>query len=517
MNETIIEDSHNDIDYKEILIKYRESNYDVNFIKNLDENIQIEFEQFILNFANSFRIEYKKSNIDTICKLIIAFINAIGAQENNQYFLTKEKQVFNLLCSKILLNAILRYVVKHNYYNILDFIEASSEHEINFDDNKVCKIERLLNIQYLLQIFMPYIYNKNEITSFINNFRNIQNPNEKLKFFNNFVVSANKKFKNEYKNKREFEAEFEKKIKNANFLRFLSPVAYRLIKKINFDLEFIRFIILEFNEEYTLWKADKFTYPANCPAFIYMFGIYYLALDNNLLYYFFGAINEPLAFDKNQIEYILEMAPKLRIASYLNKEYSNYKKLYNPDARDFDFGKDEAEEEIAIEEQSIVKNNYEGKETDDDQDTKKEADKRTHLPQLPHFKDDKKLLKLLQRFRKNDLNYIHKHTREEDWLFVFGLKGDTPPEGFEKVKWQGKNKKKPPTISPKKFINFLEILGYDLDELYNDVGLLNRCFIANEGNKEIHKKDFDCREGKYGHVADYKELKKIVSEIGLCP
>ena len=63
----------------------------------------------------------------------------------------------------------------------------------------------------------------------------------------------------------------------------------------------------------------------------------------------------------------------------------------------------------------------------------------------------------------------------------------------------------------------MEILGYDLDELYNDVGLLNRCFIANEGNKEIHQKDFDRREGKYGHVADYKDLKKIVSEIGLCP
>lgn len=512
MNETIIEDSHNDIDYKEILIKYRESNYDVNFIKNLDENIQIEFEQFILNFANSFRIEYKKSNIDTICKLIIAFINAIGAQENNQYFLTKEKQVFNLLCSKILLNAILRYVVKHNYYNILDFIEASSEHEINFDDNKVCKIERLLNIQYLLQIFMPYIYNKNEITSFINNFRNIQNPNEKLKFFNNFVVSANKKLKNEYKNKREFEAEFEKKIKNANFLRFLSPVAYRLIKKINFDLEFIRFIILEFNEEYTLWKADKFTYPANCPAFIYMFGIYYLALDNNLLYYFFGAINEPLAFDKNQIEYILEMAPKLRIASYLNKEYSNYKKLYNPDARDFDFGKeDEAEKEVEDEDVLLESEQI------DEADLKDENIEKLHLKRLSRFTKEQ-LIELLKKFRDRKEPFVHKKTKQKNWLFVFGMNGDTPPKGFEKIKWEAKYNNRPAKGA---LIDFLELLGYDIDQLYNanSIKILNECFECyNKQNEKvpIDQNDFHyigkTKEREYSKT-HYKIFKEMIESI----
>ena len=484
MNETNIENSHTDIDYKEILIKYRESNYDVNFIKSLDENIKIEVEQLILYFANSFRIEYRKSNIDTICKLIIAFINA---QENNQYFLTKEKQVFNFLCSKIILNAILRYVVKHNYYNILDFIEASSEHKINFDDNKVCKIERLLNIQYLLQIFMPYIYNENERTSFINNFRNKQNPNEKLKFFNDFVVSANKKLKNEYKNKREFEAEFEKKIKNANFLRFLSPVAYRLIKKINFDLESIRFIILEFNEEYTLWKADKFTYPANCPTFILMFGIYYLALDNNLLYYFFGAINEPLAFDKNQIEYILEMAPKLRISSYLNKEYANYKKLYNPDARDFDFGKDEPEEE-----------------------TFETITSKDHLEPLPHFNKDKlkELLKILI-----EAKYIDENTRDKDWLFAFGMSGDEKPKDFKKIQWIGGSNR---GISPTYFTDFIGILGYDQNKIYFDkdqMSILNSCFITTK--EPIGQKSFKRNNGEFIPTPKHKKLAKLVKECGL--
>ena len=174
----------------------------------------------------------------------------------------------------------------------------------------------------------------------------------------------------------------------------------------------------------------------------------------------------------------------------------------------FDFEQIEIDTDCRLDTTSLADRN-ENKEPDS-----KEV--KSHLPRLSHFTDEK-LMKLLERFRQYDLKYIKKNTREEDWLFVFGMKGDTPPERFEKVKWRGKNKKKQPTISPLKFVNLLEILGYNLDELYNDVGLLNRCFIANEGNKEIHKKDFDRREGKYGHVADYQELKKIVSEIGLCP
>ena len=67
-------------------------------------------------------------------------------------------------------------------------------------------------------------------------------------------------------------------------------------------------------------------------------------------------------------------------------------------------------------------------------------------------------------------------------------------------------------------MNFLEILGYKLNELYEDVDLLNRCFIAkDEKDGKIIKKDFNYKNGQFLHVADYQELKKIVSEIGLCP
>ena len=69
------------------------------------------------------------------------------------------------------------------------------------------------------------------------------------------------------------------------------------------------------------------------------FFIYENIFDKRYLNVFFECLAKN-DFDTNQIDYILEMAPKLRIASYLNEEYAKYKKLYNPDARDFNFGKD---------------------------------------------------------------------------------------------------------------------------------------------------------------------------------
>lgn len=182
---------------------------------------------------------------------------------------------------------------------------------------------------------------------------------------------------------------------------------------------------------------------------------------------------------------------------------------------DFDVG----EPEHMVEEPLKFEDNHEEPEIVDDLDAKKKVIERTHLPQLPHFTDEK-LMKLFQRFKQYDLKYIKKNTREEDWLFVFGLKGDTPPEGFKKVQWTGKNKQMKPKVSPQKFVNFLEILGYKLNELYEDVDLLNRCFIAvdiNNGNDKIRQKDFHYKLGLFEHVADYQELKDIVSEIGLCP
>jgi hypothetical protein len=87
------------------------------------------------------------------------------------------------------------------------------------------------------------------------------------------------------------------------------------------------------------------------------------------------------------------------------------------------------------------------------------------------------------------------------------------------VQWRGKNKKKKSKVSPLKFVNFLEILGYKPEELYDDVELLNRCFIAKDDvdDKIMKKKDFNYKNGQFLHVADYQKLKKIVSEIGLCP
>lgn len=484
MSETKEQDNHY---YIEIFIKYKESNYDPKFIENLNENDKNILNHTILHIANSFGIECRKNNIDTICKFIIAISKAINAEENKQYFLTKEKQVFNFLCSKIILNSIIRNEVKHNYYNIIDFIDTSSNNKIQLDNNKKCKIERLFNIQYVFEILLPYIYTEKEIASFANILKEIKNPNEKLKYLNDFVTSAKTKFQNEYKNRREFAVELEQKIKNANFLRFASPIAHRIIKKfIVSQFEFVRFYILEFEEEYKKWKADKFIYPANCHIFLFFFGLYYWAIDNGLLYSFFNTLNEPHAFDHNQIDYIREMAPKLRISSYLNEEYAKYKKWYNPAARDFDFGEDEAEEATVI--------------------------SKDHLKRLSHFEEEK-LTNLLEKLKENQ--YIAENTRPKDWLFAFGMSGDEKPEFFKKIQWIGRSSV---GISPTYFTDFIGILGYDLNKIYFEkpkitISILNNCFMTTD--KPIDQNSFKREKGEFIPTPKHKKMAKLVKECGL--
>ena len=474
-----------------------------------------------LSFLNENSFEITPNLVGSFIKKWIE----LEEDKNNSFdnFIKVQSKIASLLRNKLLSSTMYAFLAKKIFDDCCRKLTEYELAELNITDELILPyLCKALGVKTIFTTIYSDIYTKEELCSIESFISSSSDINEYIERINKVLEKTSDFISATYSNPKEYAEDMKSKlIQNIKSDRYDSlDSTEENIQNLYIALWCIYIYVEENKNDYKSWKRKTLLYKIISIGLDLKYKFYEFYedyIEKRALYLLFDTLNEPKAFDITQKEYIYEMAPKLRIASHLNQEYANYKKLYNPDARDFDFGEDEAEEEIAIEEQSIVKNNYEGKEIDDDQDTKKEADKRTHLPQLPHFKDDKKLLKLLQRFRKNDLNYIHKHTREEDWLFVFGLKGDTPPEGFEKVKWQGKNKKKPPTISPKKFINFLEILGYDLDELYNDIGLLNRCFIANEGNKEIHQKDFDRREGKYGHVADYKDLKKIVSEIGLCP
>ena len=506
----------------EIIEKYVYSNLDDNYSLGLspEEINNIKMERLSLN--NEIESFFKTNEFANVSFLAKKYTSLESSSTTRILLLSK---VATLLGSPKIKSSIENFIKMYSLKYVKKDYNKNQKQYIKDNCSNIFKtFFSQCDTHIAINTLFPNIFEEDEIDEYEIKITECLEKDENI---SPIIESINEKFKDrvriEYENMRAYESEIQDRflvndIENKNDLSNYD-ISEEIIEWCE-SLKYSSYIVNHYREEYESWIGLDDMYKSllylSEPKYRF-FHIYYHHVDGLYLFYFFDTLNDQRKFNKFQIEYIREMAPKLQISSYMNEEYAKYKKWHNPDARDFDFGEDEAEEEIAIEEQSIVKNNYEGKEIDDDQDTKKEADKRTHLPQLPHFKDDKKLLKLLQRFRKNDLNYIHKHTREEDWLFVFGLKDDTPPEGFEKVKWQGKNKKRLPTISPKKFINFLEILGYDLDELYNDVGLLNRCFIANEGNKEIHQKDFDRREGKYGHVADYKDLKKIVSEIGLCP
>ena len=490
---------------------YRDSNYSKDYINELDEKDQCIIGYYIQLISDNFNIKLENRNNDLISRIAIAFLKAFEANATNTFYANKEYNVSIFLSSNILLNSICRYVIRCKYNETMDYISSLGKQKINYDNGVKFDIERIVNITYLLKMLFPYLYDDNEIETFISQFISINNTEEKVKFLVNFASASASRIKNEYQYTREFYEEVEKCIKEFYYSKLITPLGQRYLKLSRRSLETSRFIVLEFIEEYNRWKIDNNSYPDAFPSIRYFYLPYYLFIDNELLYYFFRTLNEPDAFDHNQIDYIREMAPKLQISSYMNEEYAKYKKWHNPDARDFDFGEDEPEEEqqhlddCQTEEVVELGDNY------------VEETKQYHLDRLPHFTEDK-FRKLLERFRKNDLNYIHKFTREEDWLFVFGLNGNTPPEGFKKVQWRGKNKKKKSKVSPLKFVNFLEILGYKLEELYDDVDLLNRCFIAkDEKDGKIIKKDFNYKNGQFLHVADYQELKKIVSEIGLCP
>lgn len=389
---------------------------------------------------------------------------------------------------------------------ISDYIETkksqfSDINEVEINVSKTSFIKAMytflnsVNIHDYINNSFPYLYTCKEIDEFEKKISECIRNSEEYEIFqeilSDFFKDLDKRIKLEYGSHRLF---YERQ-RNTNSLR--DKHSYNLTDismHIDTYKELIKealYVVYHFNEEYELWKYSNDTIKA-VTSFsnrkFECFSVFYYNADDQKLYNFFETLNEPHAFGKDQIDYILEMAPKLRIASYLNKEYANYKKLYNPDARDFDFGEDEPEEEATV----ISKD---------------------HLERLSHFKEDK-LTNLLDILKENQ--YIAENTRPKDWLFAFGMSGDEKPEFFKKIQWIGSSKNK--GISPTYFTDFIGILGYDLKKIYFEeskitISILNSCFMTT--NKPIDQNSFKRDKGEFIPTPKHKKLAKLVKECGL--
>ena len=130
------------------------------------------------------------------------------------------------------------------------------------------------------------------------------------------------------------------------------------------------------------------------------------------------------------------------------------------------------------------------------------------------FTEDK-LTNLLDKLKDNQ--YIEENTRPKDWLFAFGMSGDEKPEYFQKIQWIGRSNK---GISPSYFIDFIGILGYDLNKIYFEkskitISILNSCFMTTD--KAIDQNSFnrDKEKGEFIPTPKHKKIAKLVKECGL--
>lgn len=354
---------------------------------------------------------------------------------------------------------------------------------------------RYANIEEIIRLSFPYLYKTHEIQKLKEEISAYIEEELDYDILMNILADFFCDFENrvikEYGNLRTFYREN----KNTDDCLFKGSktIYYDFSKNIAYYYKLIKlcsFIHKNYHKEYEEWKVSsntfKFITSISNKKYYYFYQIYNI-LDGHYLYNFFETLNGPHAFDKDQFDYIREMAPKLRISSYLNEEYAKYKKWYNPAARDFDFGEDEPGEEATV----ISKD---------------------HLERLSHFKEEK-LTNLLDKLKENQ--YIEKDTRPKDWLFAFGMSGDEKPEYFKKIQWIGRSNR---GISPTYFTDFIGILGYDLKKIYFEeskitISILNSCFMTTD--KPIDQNSFNRDKGEFKPTVKHKKMAKLVKECGL--
>lgn len=374
-----------------------------------------------------------------------------------------------------------------------------------------------------LQIFFPDLYNYEEQQEFIHKLSIVKNREEYSRILNEYTDIFSNRIKEEYGSIRQFKKEVnDKLLTSKSTFSDENLLVDNINEKLNETYKFMSILnnlVLKHKGEYDSWKYQSlFSQYVNtdiCKAISFSF--YNFAIDNCLLKYFFHALNQN-RFAIRQIDYIKEMAPKLGIASYLNEEYKNHIKKYNLNSHDFNFGVDDQEEpELLLLEspkaQLLLENNPMAEEANIE-DEKKE---KLHLDPLSRFTKDQ-LIKLLEKFRDRKEPFVHKETKNKNWLFVFGMNGDTPPQGFKKIKWEAKHNGR---IAKGALIDFLELLGYDINQLYevDSIKILNECFECyNPDNKlvPIDQNDFHYkkRTKERDHSKTfYDHFKRIIENI----
>lgn len=488
-------------EYKEfeVIEKLLLSNYDNKYLeeKGITLNELEEFKKMLSEKLKPLEeVKYSPLSKDFIYVFHLANMYASLEYTNNNRTDLLAK-VASLLESKIISSSINNYIksiaIKTHKTRLNKIVR-----DLSFENFLSCIYSSLkyLDIYSIINIAFPYLYSEDEIEKLddqITNHINNDDYDAILDILKEFFKDIDDRKNDVYKNEREYDAA----INNAFLKNEMLPrkdsnrSILELIKDFIQTIKISKYIVNHYQDEYESWKYLESEHKS-LTTFInrkYLYFLYYnYYIDGKYTYYFFETLNEPHAFDKDQIDYIREMAPKLRISSYLNKEYAEYKKWHNPDARDFDFGKDEPEEEAIV----ISKD---------------------HLERLSHFKEEN-LANLLDKFKENQ--YIEKDTRPKDWLFAFGMSGDEKPEFFKKIQWIGSSKNR--GISPSYFTDFIGILGYDLNKIYFEeskiiISILNSCFMTT--NEPIDQKSF-CREkGEFIPTTKHKKMAKLVKECGL--
>ena len=474
----------------EIIEKYVYSNLDDNYSLGLspEEINNIKMERLSLN--NEIESFFKTNEFANVSFLAQKYTSLKSSSTTRILLLSK---VATLLGSPMIKSSIENFIKMYSLKYVKKDYNKNQKQYIKDNCSNIFKtFFSQCDTHIAINTLFPNIFEEDEIDEYEIKITECLEKDENI---SPIIESINEKFKDrvriEYENMRAYESEIQDRflvndIENKNDLSNYD-ISEEIIEWCE-SLKYSSYIVNHYREEYESWIGLDDMYKSllylSEPKYRF-FHIYYHHVDGLYLFYFFDTLNEQRKFNKFQIDYIREMAPKLQISSYMNEEYAKYKKWHNPDARDFDFGEDEPEEEATV----ISKD---------------------HLERLSHFKEEK-LTNLLDILKENQ--YIEKDTRPKDWLFAFGMSGDEKPEYFKKIQWIGRSSV---GISPTYFTDFIGILGYDLNKIYFDksqMSILNNCFMTT--NEPIGQKSF-CREkGEFIPTPKHKKLAKLVKECGL--
>lgn len=265
------------------------------------------------------------------------FKKYIELKKNNPYndFMNVQSKVATLLSNKLLSSTMYAFLVKNDFDDCCRKLTEYELAELNLTEELflpyLCKA---LGVKTIFTYFYSDIYTKEElcdIDSFISSSSDI---NEYIERINKVLGKTYEEISAIYSNFKEYAAD-----KKSKLIQDLKSDRYdnldnieESVQTFNSALLFVYVYVNENENGYKSWKRKTYLYKYISMTLYFkykLYGLYEDYIEKRALYLFFDTLNEVNAFDITQKEYIYEMAPKLRIASYLNEEYAKYKKLYS--------------------------------------------------------------------------------------------------------------------------------------------------------------------------------------------